>query len=431
MDRRVTSCSSLRGELMPPGDKSISHRALILNSIANGQARIDNLAPGDDVRATIDCLRALGADIVEKKGLFIVSGVGHGGFKEPGDVLYAGNSGTTTRLMAGLLSAQPFLSMITGDDSLRSRPMARLIQPLRQMGVDIRGRGNDSLAPLVIGGGRPKGMEYELPIASAQIKSAILIAALFAKGKTTVIEPAPSRDHTERMMKAMGVKIRKKGLRIEINPSTAPSPIDVRVPGDMSAAAFWLVAGAIHPDARIKIVNVGVNPTRSGIVEVLQKMGAKVNVEWPRNEGGEPVADITVESSELVGMQIGGRMIPRVIDELPLIALASAFARGTTTIMDAEELRVKESDRIALTVRELSRLGVDVEELPDGMVIRSGRKLVGAECSSHGDHRLAMTLGIAALVAQGETVIHDAEAVDVSYPGFWQDMERLAQEEGG
>ncbi len=430
MDRTINACSSLRGEIMPPGDKSISHRALILNSIAEGKAKIDNLTPGEDVRATINCLQALGVDIVEKKGLHIVSGLGPGGYKEPEDVLYAGNSGTTTRLMAGLLAAQPFMSVITGDESLRSRPMGRLIQPLRQMGAEIWGRGNDSLAPLAIRGAKLKGIEYHLPVASAQIKSAILLAALFAKGKTTVTEPAASRDHTERMMKAMGVKIRKKGPRIDIAPSAPRSPIDVRVPGDMSSAAFWLVAGAIHPDARIKVANTGVNPTRSGIIEVLQQMGARITVEWPRNEGGEPVADIAVESSELVGTQIGGRLIPRIIDELPLIALAGAFARGTTTVMDAQELRVKESDRIGATVRELARLGIDIEELPDGMVVRGGRELVGAECSSHGDHRLAMTLGIAALVARGETVIHDAEVVDISYPDFWQDMEKLYRGEG-
>lgn len=431
MDRIVTACSRLRGEIMPPGDKSISHRALILNSIADGKAKIDNLAPGEDVRATIGCLQALGVDIAEKEGLNIVSGVGPDGLREPQDVLDAGNSGTTTRLMAGLLAAQPFMSVITGDQSLRSRPMARLIQPLRQMGADIWGRGNDSLAPLAIRGGKLKGIEYQLPVASAQIKSAILLAALYAKGKTTVIEPAPSRDHTERLMKAMGVKIRRKGPRIEVAASAPRSPMDVRVPGDLSAAAFWLVAGAIHPDARIKVVNTGVNPTRSGIIEVLQQMGARITVEWPRNEGGEPVADIVVESSELVGTQVRGRMIPRIIDELPLIALAGAFARGTTTVMDAQELRVKESDRIGATVRELARLGIDIEELPEGMVVRGGRQPVGAECSSHHDHRLAMTLGVAALVARGQTAIQDAEAVDVSYPGFWQDMEALATGKGG
>ena len=431
MERIIAACTRLRGEIMPPGDKSISHRALILNSIAEGKAKIDNLAPGEDARATIACLQALGVSITEEDGLFVISGAGPGGLTEPSDVLYAGNSGTTTRLMAGLLAAQPFTSVITGDQSLRSRPMARLIEPLRQMGADIWGRGNDSLAPLAVRGGKLKGIAYQLPVASAQIKSAILLAALFAKGKTTVIEPAPSRDHTERMMKAMGVNIRRKGARIDIAPPAPRSTIDVRVPGDLSSAAFWMVAAAIHPDARIKLINTGVNPTRSGIIEVLQGMGARITVEWPRNEGGEPVADISVESSELVGTQIRGKLIPRIIDELPLIALAGAFARGSTTVMDAQELRGKESDRIGTTVRELSRLGIDIQELPEGMVIRGGRQPVGAECSSHHDHRLAMMLGVAALVARGETVIHDAEAVDVSYPGFWEDMERLSGGEGG
>ena len=428
MDRRVTGCSKLRGEIIPPGDKSISHRALILNSVVKGRAKIDNLAPGEDVAATISCLRALGVEIVEQGGVVNVMGVGRGGFKEPADVLYARNSGTTTRLMCGLLSAQPFLSIITGDASLRSRPMGRVIQPLRLMGAQIWGRGNDSLAPLVIKGGRLSGIEYKLPVASAQIKSAVLIAALFAQGNTVVIEPAPSRDHTERLMRNMGVKLRKKGPRIEIAPAEIPSPMDVRVPGDISAAAFWLVAGAIHPDARIKMLNTGVNATRVGIIQVLQKMGARLSVEWPRSESGEPVADLVIESSELTGMQIGGDLIPKIIDELPLVALAGALARGTTAIVDARELRVKESDRIAATVKELSRFGVDIEELPDGMVIRGGRPLKGTQCSSHGDHRLAMMLGIAALVAQGETVIGDAEAVDVSYPTFWKDLERLSSE---
>ena len=425
MDQRVKGSSILRGEITPPGDKSISHRALILNSIARGRARIDNLAPGGDVGATISCLRALGVEIIEEGGMLTVSGVGRAGFREPTDVLQAGNSATTMRLLAGLLAAQPFLSIVTGDDSLRSRPMGRLIQPLRLMGAQIWGRGSDSLAPLAIKGNKLKGIDYRLPVASAQIKSAILIAALFAQGNTTVVEPARSRDHTERFLKAMGVNIHRRGTRSELIPFAPGSPIDVRVPGDISAAACWLVAGAIHPDAQIKVINTGINPTRSGIMDVLLQMGARLSVEWPRKESGELVADIVIESSDLVGTQIGGSLIPRLIDELPLIALAASFARGTTTIVDAQELRVKESDRISDTVRELSRLGVDIEEMPDGMVIRGGRKLTGGECASHRDHRLAMTLGIAALVAQGETVIHDAEVVAMSYPNFWQDLERL------
>jgi len=425
MKQRVKGSSILRGEITPPGDKSISHRVLILNSIARGRVRIENLAPGDDVCATMSCLRALGVEIIEEGGTLIVSGVGRAGFREPSDVLQAGNSGTTMRLLAGLLAAQPFFSIVTGDESLRARPMDRLIHPLRLMGAEIWGRGSDSLAPLAIKGNKLKGIDYRLPVASAQIKSAILIAALFAKGNTTVVEPAPSRDHTERILMAMGVKLQRKGTRIKLIPAAPSAPSDVRVPGDISAAACWLVAGAIHPNAQIKVINTGINPTRSGIIDVLVQMGARLGVERVRRESGELVADLAIESSDLVATHIGGSLIPRLIDELPLIALAGSFARGTTTIVDAQELRVKESDRIGTTVRELSRLGVDIEEMPDGMVIRGSGGIAGGECASHRDHRLAMTLGIAALVAQGETVIHNAEVVAMSYPNFWQDLERL------
>ena len=434
MKQRVRGCSILKGQIEPPGDKSISHRALILNSIARGRARIENIAPGDDVCATMSCLRALGVEINQEGDALVVSGVGRAGFREPQDVLHAGNSATTVRLLAGLLAAQPFLSIVTGDESLRSRPMGRLIQPMRLMGAEIWGRDSNSLAPLAIKGNKLKGIDYRLPVASAQIKSAILIAALFAEGDTTITEPAPSRDHTERMLKAMGAGLRREGTRIVLTPTASPVNIDVRVPGDISAAACWLVAGAIHPNARIRVVNTGINPSRSGIIDVLKQMGAKLSVERVRRVGGEPVADLEIESSNLIATQIGGSLIPRLIDELPLIALAGSFARGTTTIIDAQELRVKESDRIGATVRELSKLGVDIYELPDGMVIRGcgqaaegerEKKLTGAECASNHDHRLAMTLGIAALVAQGETVIQDAEVVAISYPNFWREMERL------
>lgn len=426
MEQRVKGCSVLRGEVTPPGDKSISHRAVILNSIARGRARLENFSPGDDCFSTVACLRQLGVEIIEESvGVLAVSGLE--GLKEPGDVLNAGNSATTMRLLAGLLAAQPFLSIITGDQSLRSRPMDRLIHPLRLMGAGIWGRGRDSLAPLAIKGNQLKGIEYRLPVASAQLKSAILIAALFSQGKTTVEEPAPSRDHTERLLRAMGAKVEGDGTRIILIPGPAPLlPIDLRIPGDISSAAFWLVAGAIHPSAKIKVKDTGINPTRGGIIEVLLDMGAKLSIERERIEGGEPVADLTVESSDLVGRQIGGSIIPRLIDEIPLIAVAGSLARGTTIIRDAAELRLKETDRIRATVRELSRLGADIEELPDGMIVHGGRVLKGGECSSHLDHRLAMTLGIAALNAQGETVIHDAEVVAMSYPAFWQDLERLS-----
>ena len=429
MEQKLKGCSALKGEVSPPGDKSISHRAVILNSVAQGRAWVKNFSPGEDCLATVACLRELGVEITEESpGTLIVSGVGERGLKEPKDVLNAANSGTTMRLLTGLLASQPFLSIITGDDSLRSRPMGRVIHPLRLMGAQIWGRGGDSLAPLAIKGNTLAGIEYRLPVASAQLKSAILIAALFAQGKTTVEEPAPSRDHTERMLRAMGTELQSEGSKITLVPKPAPLlPLDLEIPGDISSAAFWLVAGAIHPNAKIRVTNAGINPTRTGIIDILKEMGAKLEIQNGRIVGGEPVADITVESSHLVGTKIGGSIIPRLIDEIPLIAVAGCVARGTTVIRNAEELRVKEADRIAATVEELSKLGADMEELPDGMIIHGGKELRGGECSSHNDHRLAMILGIAALVARGETVIHNAEVVAVSYPAFWQDLERLTR----
>lgn len=425
MDKRIGRCARLSGEVTPPGDKSISHRAVILNSIASGRARVGNLSHGDDCQATLSCVRGIGVEIIEQSGSLTVCGVGKDGFREPCDVLDARNSGTTMRLLVGLLAAQPFFSVMTGDESLRSRPMARLVQPLRLMGAEVWGRGHDSLAPIAVRGGRLRGIDYTLPVASAQLKSAILIAGLFAEGTTTVVEPAISRDHTERMLEAMGVGLSRDGLSIALSPPASLLPVDVNVPGDISSAACWLVAAAIHPEARLKVTAAGVNPTRAGIIDVLLEMGAKLTIENERTEGGEPVADIEVESSELKGTRVEGALIPRLIDEIPLIALAGAVAAGTTTIRGAEELRMKESDRIAATVKELSKLGAKIEELPDGMVVHGGAALKGAEVDSHRDHRLAMALGVAGLIAKGGTAIRDAGAVGVSYPGFWEDLKRL------
>ncbi len=426
MEQSVKQSRALRGEVVPPGDKSISHRAAILNSIAFGRGRINNFSPSADFRSTVSCLRALGVEVEDQGTSVSVFGKGMEGLTEPADVLDAGNSGTTMRLLAGLLSAQPFLSIITGDESLRSRPMDRLIQPLRLMGADIWGREYGSRAPLVIKGGQLHGIRYQLPVASAQVKSAILLAGLFAQHDTTVEEPAFSRDHTERMLQAMGGKIEIEGRRITLSPSPL-SAIDLHIPGDLSSAAFWLVAGAIHPHAEIKIQDVGVNPKRSGIIDVLKAMGADIRVEGERMEGGEPVAHISVRSSSLVGTHVAGELVPRLIDEIPVLAVAACVAEGTTVIRDAQELRVKEADRIATTAQELSKFGAEIEELPDGMVIHGEKQLRGAECHSHQDHRLAMALGIAALVAEGESVVHGAEAVDFSYPGFWRDLARLSK----
>ncbi|MFW6126195.1 MAG: 3-phosphoshikimate 1-carboxyvinyltransferase, partial [Chloroflexota bacterium] len=309
MQKRIGKCRRLRGEVSPPGDKSISHRALILNSIATGEAKVSHLSPGEDCQATISCLQALGVQIVEESGLLRVAGVGKEGFGEPCDVLNAANSGTTVRLLAGLLAAQPFLSVVTGDKSLRSRPMARLVHPLRLMGADIWGREHDALAPLAIRGSRLRGIDYTLPVASAQVKSAVLIAGVLAEGRTSVEEPAASRDHTGRMLEAMGVRLERQGLRITLSPPDSIRALDVHVPGDISAAACWLVAASIHPDACVDIVRTGINPSRAGILEVLQEMGAKVTVSNERIEGGEPVADLRAESSALAGVDIGGDLI--------------------------------------------------------------------------------------------------------------------------
>lgn len=429
MIKRVRRPSRLSGEVIPPSDKSVSHRAILLNSISRGRATVSNLLLGNDCISTMTCLQALGARIQldpSSPNTVRIEGIADQGLHEADNVLDAGNSGTTIRLLTGLLAVQPFLSIITGDSSLRSRPMGRVIHPLRLMGANIWGKGNDSLAPLAIKGGKLHGITYTTPVASAQLKSALLIAALFSTGETTIREPAESRDHTELMLQAMGARLEKKGCEITLHPLSAPlKAIDLDIPGDISAAACWLVAGAIHPNASIIIRGVGINPTRTGIIDVLLEMGAKLKIENRRWQGSEPVADLLIESSELKGTHIGGEIIPRTIDELPLVALAACIASGTTIIRDAAELRVKESDRISTTIEELSKLGAQIEERPDGMIIHGGTRLQGAECSSHDDHRLAMLTAIAGMAASGETVLHNAEAVDISYPDFWQNMERF------
>jgi 3-phosphoshikimate 1-carboxyvinyltransferase len=424
--RTVKRARALTGEVRPPPDKSISHRAAICNSIARGEALVRNYSPAGDCASTLACLKALGVDIsLDSEGSLLVRGRGGQGLVEAEDVLDAGNSGTTMRLLTGLLAAQPFLSVISGDASLRSRPMGRVVEPLRLMGASIWGRCGATRAPLVINGGSLRGITYKLPVASAQLKSALLLAGLSADGDTVVEEPVRSRDHTERMLASMGARIRVTDGTIILSPGEL-SAIDVAVPGDISAAAFWLVAGAIHTDARIRLPDTGVNPTRSGIIDVLRSMGARVAVTNERTVSGEPMADIEVNSAPLRGMEVGGEIVPRLIDEIPLIALAGSLAQGKTVIRDAQELRVKETDRIRATVSELAKMGAAIEEMPDGMVIQGGRKLHGAECSSHGDHRLAMMLGVAALVAEGETRIDGAEAADISYPAFWGDLGRVS-----
>jgi 3-phosphoshikimate 1-carboxyvinyltransferase len=427
--RTIKPCSKLEGEVVLPGDKSISHRAVILNSLAKGKAEIGNFAPGGDCLATVRCLRALGVKISRKGSLdsstLSVSGTGEDGLKEASNVLNAENSATTMRLLGGLLTSQPFLSVITGDASLRNRPMDRLIEPLRLMGADIWGRERDSFAPLVIKGKKLRGIDFNLPVPSAQIKSAILLAGLFARGNTVLHQKILSRDHTERMLKRMGASLESQRNSISLLPLSSPLvTINLRVPGDISSAAYFLVAGVIHPNARIVIRGCGINPTRTGIIDILLAMGARLKIDNERMEAGEPLADIVVESSELKGLEVGGDIIPRLIDEIPVLAVAGCIARGKTVVRDAGELRVKESDRIATVVSELSRLGAKIEPLPDGMVIYGGRPLSGTEVDSHLDHRLAMSLAVAGLVAKGETTIEHAHVAQVSFPAFWQTLQQ-------
>ena len=432
MNRTVQHSPRLEGTVVPPGDKSISHRAALLNAISDGNAVVSNFCVGDDRTSMLGCLRSLGVDI-EKRGdpgasgdreYFKIAGRGRLGLSEPSDVLNSGNSGTTMRLISGLLAAQSFFSVVTGDSSLRRRPMKRILTPLSMMGAEVMGRGGGSLAPLAFRGGRLKGIEYDMPVASAQLKSCILIAGLYAEGETTVIQPAESRDHTERMMAAMGADVKKNGLRVTVRPSDLKS-IDIQVPSDISGAAFWLVAGAAHPNARITVKGVGINPSRTGVLDVLQEMGANIRMENVREDGNEPVADLVAESSDLRGIEIGGDIIPRVIDELPVLAMAASQASGRTVIRDAAELRVKESDRITATADGLNALGATIREIDDGMVIEGGSRLRGGEVVSHGDHRIAMSMAVAGLVADGQTHIGDSDAADVSYPSFWETLESL------
>ncbi|HEY9826932.1 MAG TPA: 3-phosphoshikimate 1-carboxyvinyltransferase [Stenomitos sp.] len=422
----------LKGTIQVPGDKSISHRALMLGALATGETQIRGLLLGEDPRSTAACFRALGAQVSDlNTDLVTVQGLGLGQLQEPSAVLDAGNSGTTLRLMMGILASHPgrFFA-VTGDASLRSRPMGRVVTPLRQMGAQIWGRKDDTLAPLAIRGQQLKPIHYHSPIASAQVKSAVLLAGLMAEGDTTVTEPALSRDHSERMLRAFGATVT---VDPQTHSATVTGPAQlygqsVTVPGDISSAAFWLVAGAIVPDSDLRIENVGVNPTRTGVLEVLQQMGADITLENLREAAGEPVADLRVRSSALHACTIEGDLIPRLIDEIPILAVAAAMAKGTTLIRDAQELRVKESDRLAAMASQLNLMGAQVSEHPDGLEITGGRPLQGATVDSFTDHRIAMSLAIASLVATGQTNILRAESAAISYPSFAETLQKLCDE---
>ncbi|WP_414562492.1 MULTISPECIES: 3-phosphoshikimate 1-carboxyvinyltransferase [unclassified Anabaena] len=431
--QRPSAGLSLQGCIRVPGDKSISHRALMLGAIAQGETEIQGLLLGEDPRSTASCFQAMGAEISPlNTELVRVQGIGLGNLQEPVDVLNAGNSGTTLRLMLGLLASHPgrFFT-VTGDSSLRSRPMSRVVKPLQQMGAQIWGRKGNSLAPLAIQGQVLKPTHYHSPIASAQVKSCVLLAGLLTEGKTTVTEPALSRDHSERMLRAFGAEL---SIDPETNSVTVVGPAQLHgqkviVPGDISSAAFWLVAGAIVPNSELVIENVGVNPTRIGILEALELMGADIQLENQREVAGEPVADLRVRSSRLKSCTIAGDIVPRMIDEIPILAVAAVFAEGTTIIRDAAELRVKESDRITVMAQQLNKMGAQVSELPDGMEITGGTPLVGTDVDSHTDHRIAMSLAIASLVSTGITTIHRAEAAAISYPDFTATLQKVVSEQ--
>lgn len=416
----VKPANSLRGEVHVPGDKSISHRAVILAALAQGTSRVRGFLYGGDCEATLNAVVALGVRVERPApDTVILHSPGPAGWREPEDVIDCVNSGTTMRLLAGLLAGQPFTSVLTGSAQLRRRPMARVTRPLREMGATVLGRQDGAYAPLAIRGGHLRGIRYAMPVASAQVKSALILAGLFADGPTTVVEPAPARDHTERMLASMAPVISKAGDTITVQPlEKALSPFDLLVPGDMSSAAFLVVAGLLVPQSEILIRNVGVNPTRTGLLDVLEAMGARVERLNLREVGGEPVADLLVRPAALRGTEVGGDLVVRMIDEFPIFAVAATQAAGTTVVRDAQELRVKESDRIACIVQELRKMGAAIEERPDGFVVEGPTPLRGAVVDSHGDHRLAMALAIAGLIAEGETVVQDAGCIGDSFPTF-------------
>jgi 3-phosphoshikimate 1-carboxyvinyltransferase len=422
-DKVITPVSSLLGHVVVPGDKSISHRALLLSAIAEGESTLTGLSAAEDVRHTRTCLEKMGITFQEEAEKVYVSGKGMYGLKRPDDVLYVGNSGTTIRLMTGILAAQPFESVIDGDESIRTRPMRRIIEPLEAMGARIE--SNDNRAPLRISGGVLRAINYASPIASAQIKSCIILAGLYARGLTCVTEPSQSRDHTERMLREFGAEAQysRNGAGVKGPAHLIACHIDV--PCDISAAAFFLIAACLLRDSSVRIENVGVNPTRRGVLDVLSSMGAKINLSDQSEISSEPRATLTARFSELRSVNLGGTIIPKIIDEIPIIAVAASQATGITTIRDAQELRVKESDRIATMAINLKKMGAEVRETKDGLIISGPTRLKGAEIESYGDHRIAMSFTVAGLLAEGATIIKNYECVNTSFPGFFEKMDSL------
>lgn len=429
MRYHVRPVRRLVGHAPVPGDKSVSHRAALLAALAEGATDIDGYLEGEDCLRTMAAVEALGCDVTRKgPGQYRLVGAGLRGLHEPADVVDCGNSGTTARLLLGVLAGQPFWTLLTGDASLRRRPMERVAEPLRTMGATVVGRAGSTRLPLAVRGvARLRAIAYRMPVASAQVKSALLLAGLYADGPVSVSEPAPSRDHSERMLRRFGARVETREGTVTLAPSELRGTSLV-IPGDISSAAFFLVAGVLVPDARVTVPRVGVNPTRTGLLDALEAMGAAIARSAAEDEG-EPTATLTVSAAELRGTVVAGALVPRLIDEVPVLAVASAVAGGTTRIGDAAELRVKESDRIAALARELAKLGVRVAEREDGLVIEGGRPLSGARVESGGDHRMAMALAVAGLVAEGETVVEDTACVATSFPRFVETVNALAGED--
>lgn len=411
------------GQIKVPGDKSISHRAVMLGSLANGVTEISGFLKGADCLSTIDCFRKMGIDIDINGENVTVHGNGLRGLKKPDEMLYTGNSGTTTRLLCGILAGQNFDTSITGDASIQKRPMGRVVQPLSMMGAKIE----NEYCPLYITGTKLHGIDYKMPVASAQVKTAIILAGLYADGETVIHEIEKSRDHTELMLSAMGADLTVDNLDITVKPTNDLTAFNVDVPGDISSAAFFLVLGAIMPNSQITVTNVGINPTRTGIIDVLKDMGADITLENVHTSAGETVADITVRSSSLKGTTVGGDIIPRLIDELPIIAVAAVFADGQTVIKDAQELKVKETNRIRAVVDEFNKCGIDITETDDGMIINGGKSVHGADFKTYGDHRMAMSLTVLAQLANGESTLDDSDCACVSYPTFFDDFYKLGK----
>ena len=428
MNAVIKPSGKLRGEITVPGDKSISHRSVMLGSIAKGDTKISGFLTGEDCLSTIDCFKKLGIDIEVNGTDVTVHGKGLKGLSAPAETLDVGNSGTTLRLMSGILSAQPFTTRLTGDSSIQKRPMGRVASPLGLMGAKITSENEKMTAPLTIEGQSLHGIDYTLPVASAQVKSALILAGLYADGETRITEPEATRDHTEIMLNYLGADIRKEGDTIVVRPAAELTGKDITVPGDISSAAYFIAAALISKDSEVLIKNVGVNPTRTGIITAFKAMGGNIELTNERTVCGEPVADILVRSSRLHGVVIKGAIIPKLIDEIPVIAAAACYASGETVIADAAELRVKESDRIKTMAAELGRMGATVIQTDDGMIILGGIPLHGAVCESYNDHRVAMSVAVAALGAKGETQIKDCGCVDISFPGYFDALKSLMED---